>query len=128
MSRRAGNAATELAFALPVLLLLGAGVAEWGWWFRWEVTVAQIARDAALTASITAARDDPAGAAEARARAALLAAGLPTGNAIVLAETTPTTAGPAMRVLVSAPYRGLVPLIPSPARLSADATFRLQDP
>lgn len=128
MSRRRGNAAIELALTLPVLLLLGAGVAEWGWWLRWDVIVTHIARDAALTASVTAARDNPAGAAEARARAGLLAAGLSANQSAVIVETTPTSTGPAMRVALSVPYTGLVPLVPSPNRLAAEATFRLQDP
>lgn len=127
MIPRRANAATEMAFALPILLLIGAGIAEWGWWLSREVEVVMVARDAAHAASLTRMSDDPAGVAVARAREALGLAGFNAGAANVSTSSVTTSGGVALEVSVAVPYDDLIPLIPSPALLRARTAMRLQD-
>lgn len=127
MSPRRGTAATEFAFALPILLILGAGVAEWGWWLSREVEVVMVARDATLAASITRISDNPAGVATSRAIEALDLARFDEARADIQTGTVSTASGVAIEVRVSVPYDDLIPLIPSPANLRATTAMRLQD-
>ena len=74
--RRAGGAAVEFAITLPVLMVLLAGVIEWGCFLQRQVSVVQAARDGALAASLTPRSGDAAATAEERARSSLELAGV----------------------------------------------------
>lgn len=117
----------ELSLVLPVLLILTAGVLEWGRIVAAEVGMTQVARDAALAGARTGRADDPAGVARTRAEAAATAAGLDRrGLEVVVGETT-VDGAEALVVTVRAPYVASVPLVPVPATISATLTARLED-
>lgn len=110
---------------LPVLLVIIAGVLEWGQIVVKEVAITQIARDAALAGARTEKTEDPSAVAISRAQAALTTAGF-TGGA---AEANDTSVGTdeALAVTVSAPYARTIPLVPVPAVITATVTARLED-
>lgn len=127
MSARRGSAALEFAISLPVLLILVAGIVDFGWWFYREVGIIQIARDAALAGSITKLASDPMGTAQARAQAALTAAGYALGPATVQTRSVATASGTCLEVSLSAPYDHLLSLIPAPDTVQSLTCIRMLD-
>lgn len=125
MTRRRGGVAIEFAVVLPVLLVIIAGVLEWGQIVVREVAVTQIARDAALAGARTELTEDPAAVAIARATAALTEAGFTGGGAEVATVDIDGDAG--LAVTVHAPYRRTIPLVPAPTTLTCTVTARLED-
>lgn len=123
---RRGSVAVELALLVPVLLVLLVGSLEWGRVLEAQVALTQVARDAALAGARAGVDGDPAGVAEARARAALAALGRDGAGADVLVEAVPLSVGDAVRVRVTTPYAGGSTLVPVPAQLSAAVTARVE--
>src|ERR1700757_2257284 len=79
-----GVAMIEMAFTLPMLLLVAVGIFEFGRAFQtWEV-LTNAAREGARVAILPA---QPVGAAQARARAYLASGGLQSGASVGVAVT-----------------------------------------
>lgn len=114
----------EFAVLLPVLLLLVAGVLEWGRIVVHDVALVQVARDAALTGARTEAEDDPAGVARSRANAALEELGL---SGSVEVDSVSLDSGEALQVQVRVAWPGRIPIVPTPEWLTATVTARLED-
>lgn len=125
VTRRRGGVAIELAVVLPVLLVIVAGVLEWGQIVVAEVAITQVARDAALAGARTEKAENPDAIALARAQAALTQAGF-VGGTVHVAEVA-VGADEGLAVTVSAPYHRTIPLVPTPATLTATVTARLED-
>ena len=125
--RRRGAAATELAIALPLVLLIVGGVVEWGWYFSRSTALVQVTRDAALAGVLTEVDDDPEGAALARAQDVLDALGFEPGSATVEATVLDTAQGLTLEVSASHPYDELLVFMPTPDQLAARAELRLED-
>ena len=123
---RRGSVAVELALLLPVLLVLLVGALEWGRVLEAQVAIVQVARDGALAGARAGADGDPAGVAEARARAGLAALGRDAGAAEVVVAAMPLSVGDAIQVTITTPYAGGSTLVPVPAQLSAAVTARLE--
>ena len=126
--RRAGGAAVEFAITLPVLMVLLAGVIEWGCFLQRQVSVVQAARDGALAASLTPRSGDAAATAEERARSSLELAGVDGAGATVTASTEDAPTGSVVRVIVEVPYAPLLRLLPTPVVNRAESAFQLVRP
>ena len=125
---RGGGAALEFALTLPVLLVLLAGVIEWGWYLHQEVSVTWAARDGALAGSLTPPASDVEGEAVAQTRRALEAAGFDGDAAEVNAALEDSDSGALVRVTAAVPYASLLHLLPVPASLRGDSAFLLVRP
>jgi Flp pilus assembly protein TadG len=116
-----GQAAVELALALPLLVFLLLGLVQLGLLVRDQVLVVHAAREAARQAAV-----DPAP--EAARRAAAASSGLVPGRLLV---TVTGRGGPGSRVRASVRYRAPtdVPLV-GPAiadfEMKASATMRVE--
>ena len=117
----------EFALGVSVLLVLGVGIAEWGWAMRCQTAVISAAREGARTGAGTLQEDDPEAAAEARAIAALDDAGLDSSTATVVATIDGVDPDAAITLSVDLPHPSLAPLVPTLGTLSSTATMRLQD-
>src|SRR5689334_673996 len=104
--RRRGAAAVEFALVAPILVVMGAGTIEWGFYLtRREIVVSatQEAAMAALTAKSTGAYDTAAKTAAAKV---LNAAGMSGSSATIttsLAGSVPNL----LTVSISVPYKSL---------------------
>lgn len=95
MTRRRGASAIEFALLLPALLLLAAGVAEWGRYLQERQLVDLAVREGARAASVTPfdASPTPTDVAVSRTREALLSYGLPATDATVHVDWSDLVAG-----------------------------------
>lgn len=126
MNRR-GGAAVEFGILLPVLAALLGGTTEFGWFFSRQLAVIQAARDGALAGSLTQTTDDPAAAAEARAREALTQASFDPASGTITAVVSSSAAGDVVEVSVTVPHVPLMGLVPVPDEHTAVTTMRLVD-
>lgn len=127
VTHRRGSVAVELALTAPILAILLAGVLEWGDVLVGEVALVQIARDAALTGARAARADDPEGVADARAEAALRAAGYRFDPGAVTIGRTSLATGDVLDVTIVVPHAARVPFVPTPRTLRATTSARLED-
>lgn len=125
MRPRRGSVAVEFAVSLPVIFVLLVGVIEWGWYLHREVGVIQAVRDGALAGSVHVDPEAAEGVAVDRADAALAAAGFDPGAANTVATISSTAEGDVILVTTSLPYTSMLKLLPTPATLAAESTFRL---
>lgn len=125
--QRRGSYAIEFALILPVVVALGAGIVDWGWYLHVSNTMVHIVGDAARTGSDTPIDDGPESSALAAASAAWEAAALP-GEPEFQAELTGNAAPNQMIVvegrLLDPALLGLVPL---PDVVVSTVTMRLND-
>lgn len=125
--RRQGGAALELALTLPLMVMLGGAVIEWGWFFVRQRVVLEAAADAVRTAAGTLQEDDPEAAGAQRARWLLAEAGLRDATVGATLLTDDALGLQVVRVDVSAPYEPLIGLFPLPESLTASATMSVAD-
>jgi len=116
-----GQAAVELALALPLVALLLLTVVQLGLLVRDQILVVHAAREGARQAAVD-------GAPDAARRAAASASGLPAGG---MAVSSSGRGGPGSRVRVEVRYRAPtdVPLVGAAlgdVTLSASATMRVE--
>ena len=119
--RGEGQAAVELALALPLVALLLLTVVQLGLLVRDQILVVHAAREGARQAAVD-------GAPDAARRAAVSASGLPAGGMAVSASGR---GGPGSRVRVEVRYRAPtdVPLVGAAlgdVTLGASATMRVE--
>jgi Flp pilus assembly protein TadG len=127
VTRRRGSVAVELGLTAPILAVILAGVLEWGDVLVGEVSLVQIARDAALAGARTAQADDPEGVARDRAEAAIAAAGYRFAPATITIGRTRLATGEVLDVAVQVPHTARVPFVPTPRTLRATTSARLED-
>ena len=123
MTKRAseGQAAVELALAVPLLALLLLGLVQLGLLIRDQVLVVHAAREAARQAAVDAAPD-------AARRAAIASSGLASGR---IAVDVIGRGAPGSRVRVDVRYRAAtdVPLVGAAlgdVQMHAEATMRVE--
>ena len=123
MTKRAseGQAAVELALAVPLLALLLLGLVQLGLLIRDQVLVVHAAREAARQAAVDDAPD-------AARRAAIASSGLPSGR---IAVDVTGRGAPGSRVRVDVRYRAAtdVPLVGAAlgdVQMHAEATMRVE--
>lgn len=111
-----GQSIVELAFVLPLLLILALGIIEFGIMLSDQIAVGNAARDGALVgavAGLTAAQADADAVAEAGAAATSLISCTPRTPTATYVVGTPGT----IRVTASCQYHALTPLGPLLATL-----------
>ncbi len=122
---RRGSVAVEFAFSLPVLFVIVAGVIEWGWYLFREVAVVQAVRDGALAAAVHEEPDDAETVGMNQTLSALELAGLDADASEVAADLASTADGDMITVIATVPYEELIQLLPAPATMRAETTFRM---
>lgn len=127
MRSRSGGAATEAALALPVVLILLGGIFEWGFLFAREIDVLHAAREGARVGASTDQEDDPVGAAETRALAALQEMNVDPATATATAAISGGEDEQVITVDVTVPYSAVFTLFPVPTTLHGELTMRLAD-
>lgn len=136
MSRaRTGASVLEFALMLPVLVVLAAGVAQWGMYLRERMLLARAAREAVRAGAVTSIEATPAPAqvAEARARAALDTYGLDGSAALIetsydnLNASGPCDTDDTLTVVVAMPTQSLISIVPMPAQVVASMTMIIED-
>jgi uncharacterized membrane protein len=128
MMRRTRAAVTvEFALTLPVLLMLLAGVLDYGWYFFVQVGVQSAAADAVRMGVDADGGVDPGTLAESAASDVLEDAGLPCLGACTITGATASESGyRLLRVVVDRPFVPLVGLVPSPAANHAACAMLLE--
>ena len=127
MRRRTGSAAVEFAFAAPVMMLLLAGVVEWGYYIQREQLVVQAVRDGALAGSAVLDHDDAETVAQQRTTDGLELAGFADADFDVNVTTSTDDAGDVVTVSADVTYGPVLNMLPTPDTLHAESTFRLVD-
>jgi Flp pilus assembly protein TadG len=123
---RRGGAAIELALTAPILLSMATGVVEWGWFMNQQVSVVQAARDAARAGALSADADEAASVAVERFNDRLAEIGADPTQSTVAAAVGDSASGIVVTVTVDVPYPPLLGLLPTPERLRASTTMRLE--
>ncbi len=124
---RRGGIAVELGLTLPLWTVMLVGVLEWGLLLPRNSTIEHIARDAARTGALTPRSDGPESMAVARAIERLGEEGLDPGAATVTATVIDVDGDDAIEVSVQVPDDLIFGLVPTPLKLSADVTMRMED-
>lgn len=140
-AERRGSQAVEFALVLPVLVVLVAGIVDYGWYYSRELIVIGAAREGArLGASDVAGGTDACNVAAQGAKEALIQAGLPVANGS--ASTAWSSSAPHLRIApsmtvvngddalllqVAYPYQSLWGMVVTPTRMGASLTMRLGD-
>lgn len=115
-----GNAAIELALILPLLVILLAGILDYGQIYFTRLTMTNAAREGARV-GVTLPEADAQGAAITTASTYLANAGV---DAAVTA-TSPSQADPTVTVTVTiVPFEPLIGLVPTPSQLTVSASMR----
>ncbi|MFH1462963.1 MAG: TadE/TadG family type IV pilus assembly protein [Pseudomonadota bacterium] len=126
-SPRRAAVTVEFALTLPVLLMLLAGVLDYGWFFFVQVGVQSAAADAVRMGVDAAGGVDPGARAEAAAGEVLEDAGLPCLGACAITGAVASESGyRLLRVVVDRPFEPLVGLVPSPTANHAVCTMLLE--
>lgn len=121
MRARRAASALEVAFILPVVLLLLAGIIDWSWLLFHQMSAVVASGKGVRIAAGVADTSDPVGAAERSADAWLQRFGVDPARATVLAQVNSATDPQTIQVEVTVPYHALVGLIPMPDQASATA-------
>jgi hypothetical protein len=117
----------EFALTLPVLIMLLAGVLDYGWFFFVQAGVQSAAADAVRMGVDAAGGVDPGALAEAAAGEVLEDAGLPCLGACTITGSIASEAGyRLLRVVVDRPFEPMVGLVPSPAANHAACAMLLE--
>lgn len=115
----------EFALAAPVLLLLGAGIIDYGWYYSNQHTLV-VASQEAIRAGMDAGLDeDPAALAQERAQEALAEAGAEHLGAEVETELSGSAPDIMLEVRIEAEFHELVGVVPVPTHLSNRLVTRL---
>lgn len=124
---RRGAYALEFALVLPIIVTMGGGVLDWGWYFRQEYKVQAAAKVCARTGVSTDQDDDPESAATAAGAASLAEQGIDASTATLVA--TPSAAAPQALLTcdVTVPFTNLVGIVPTLPALHAAVTMRMED-
>jgi Flp pilus assembly protein TadG len=124
---RHGAVSVEFALTLPVLLMLLAGVLDYGWYFFVQVGVQSAAADAVRMGVDAAGGVDPGDLAETAAGDVMEDAGLPClGTCTITGTIAAETGYRLLRVVVDRPFEPLVGLVPSPAANHAACAMLLE--
>jgi len=126
-TRRGANA-VEFALIAPLLVVMLAGVTDYGWYFGERIALVAAVRDATRV-GVTTSQDDVR-TPEETAEDALIAALLDNGYQgdvyldIALQGSAPDQA---LSVSAALPYQPLIGIVPSPEAVRSSMVMRLED-
>jgi Flp pilus assembly protein TadG len=124
--RRAG-AAVEFALTLPVLIILLAGVVDYGWYYFVQGAVHNAAKDAVRMGVVAQAGENPADLAEQVMNDVLDDAGLScSGTCTVTGAITVQSGYRLLEVTVERPFDPIVGLVPTPTNNAIAYTMLLE--
>ena len=132
MRIRRGASALEFALTLPVVLVILAGILEYGWYLFQLANVVHALRDGARI-GVTVPLDDatpPTARAESHARAVLSGLGVPCdsgGGCVVVASIGSTGEVDVLNLSIEVDYTPVVGLLPSPSHLHGTFTMMMQE-
>jgi hypothetical protein len=132
MRNRRGASALEFALTLPVVLVILAGILEYGWYLFQLSNVVHALRDGARIGVTVPLDDDtpPTARAESHARAVLTGLGVPCtdgGGCVVVATIGSTGEVDILNVSIEVDYTPVVGLLPSPSHLHGTFTMMMQE-
>ena len=117
-----------MAIVSPILLLIGAGVLEWGWHLDRLHDLVTLTYEAAHTGARATGVEDPVTLAEARIASLLEAEGYSSTDVSYTATIIDdATAGSLLTLDVAVTYEPFLGLVPLPDALNATATMRLEE-
>jgi len=132
MKYRRGASAIEFALTLPVIVVVLAGILEYGWYLFQLSNVVHALRDGTRI-GVTVPRADETGAAaraETHARTVLDGLGVPCtdgGGCIVTATIAASGDVDTLTMAVEVDYEPIVGLLPTPSQLHGTFTMMVQE-
>jgi Flp pilus assembly protein TadG len=124
IEKEQGQAMVEIAFVLPILLLLILGIMQFGIAYNHYLTLVDAVRAGARTAAVSRQETDPSGAAEARVRSA--ASDLDQSNLDVTVESD-WKLGDDVKVTGEYPYEiDLLGIVVKRGNLTSTTTERVE--
>jgi uncharacterized membrane protein len=112
---RGGGVSVEFALTLPLLLILLAGVVDYGWYFFVQSAVLNAAKDAVRMGVVADMGEDPGDLAEEIMTEVLDDAGLPCGGTCTVTGNITVISGyRLLEIEVDRPFDPIVGLVPTP--------------
>jgi hypothetical protein len=130
--KRRGSTAIEFALTLPILVVILAGILEYGWYLFQLSNVVHALRDGTRI-GVTVPRDDaigPESRAIEHARQILNGLGVPcseSGGCSVQAVIQPAADTEVMELSIEVDYKPMIGLLPHPGQLRGSFTMMMQD-
>jgi Flp pilus assembly protein TadG len=124
---RRGAELLEAALTLPVLLLVVAGIVDFGWYYSQQQSIQQAVRQGARIGVATSQEDDPPAAATQAAERALADAGLSVDVTVSASFATIPGGEQALEVQAEADYWGLWGLLSLPLEYGATTVMRMEE-
>ena len=126
---RRGSSAIEFALILPVIMVIMAGILEYGWYLFQLSSVVHAVRDGTRIGVTVPIEEGPEAIAAAHARSVLEGLGVPCSGGSCVVEATLQPAGDVtvMRLDIEVPYEPVVGLLPHPSHLRGHFTMMMQD-
>ncbi len=125
-SPRHGNTVVEFALALPVLLALLTGIADYGLFFMQRAAILNAAKDATRIAVASPENQSPITMAEEHAQGILLEGLASCDDCETEARVVDLDGWLALNVRVARPFEPLAGLLPTPDDVSAVVTMALE--
>jgi hypothetical protein len=116
----------EFALALPVLLAMLTGVADYGLYFMQRAAVLNAAKDAARIAVASPEHQSPITMAEQHAHGIIVEGLSSCDDCSATASVIDVDGWMALEVAVSRPFQPLAGLVPAPEQVSATVTMALE--
>ena len=132
MKLRRGASALEFALTLPVVMVVLAGILEYGWYLFQLANVVHALRDGTrigVTVPLEEATP-PTARAEAHARAIMRGLGVPCDEedgCTVTAVVIPNEDFDVLTLTIEVDYTPIVGLLPSPSQLQGSFTMMMQE-
>jgi len=129
---RRGSSAIEFALTLPILIVILAGILEYGWYLFQLSNVVHAVRDGARIGVTVPAGDSPGpeARATAHARDVLNGLGVPcseSGGCQVVAAIAPAGDVEVLVLTIEVEYEPMIGLLPHPALLRGNFTMMMQE-
>jgi Flp pilus assembly protein TadG len=130
---RRGSNAVEFALTMPILILIIAGIVDYGWFFSQHQIVVTAVREASRAAALTPEDGDAVAEAQARAQAVLTQAGMDASAATVTTTFSGAPPDVLVEVEVSTDFEPLMGTLATlgtnvyPSQLRARLVARMED-
>ena len=132
MKMRRGASALEFALTLPVVMIVLAGILEYGWYLFQLANVVHALRDGTRIGVTVPLTDTipPTDRAEQHARSVMNGLGVPCDEGegcTITAIITPSEEFDVLNLTIEVDYTPIVGLLPSPSQLQGSFTMMMQE-